>query len=199
MLCGTWTKTNDKGEVIGRTTTTTYAEATRYFIGKSALPDFNGGFSTTFSYKGIDLSIATAFQIGGYAYDYSYLDGMSSSFYVGHNKDMWKTFNPETGTGSLPIWNADNASNSFTQQSDLNLIKASYFSIRNITLGYTLPKNLTQKLGVEKLRIYATADNLGLWSKRQGFDPRVAMAGADDEYGGYSPMRVISGGINLTF
>ena len=51
----------------------------------------------------------------------------------------------------------------------------------------------------EKLRIYATADNLGLWSKRQGFDPRVAMAGSDDEYGGYSPMRVISGGINLTF
>ena len=78
---------------------------------------------------------------------------MSSSFYVGHNKDMWKTFNPETGQGSLPIWNADNASNSFTQQSDLNLIKASYFSIRNITLGYTLPKNLMQKLGVEKLRI----------------------------------------------
>ena len=192
-------ETNDKGEVIGRTTTTTYAEATRYFIGKSALPDFNGGFSTTFSYKGIDLSIATAFQIGGYAYDYSYLDGMSSSFYVGHNKDMWKTFNPETSTGSLPIWNADNASNSFTQQSDLNLIKASYFSIRNITLGYTLPKNLMQKFGIEKLRIYATADNLALWSKRQGFDPRVAMAGADDEYGGYSPMRVISGGINLTF
>ena len=192
-------ETNEKGEVTGRTTTTTYADATRYFIGKSALPDFNGGLSTTFSYKGIDLSIATAFQIGGYAYDYSYLSGMSSSFYVGHNKDMWKTFNPETGQGSLPIWNADNASNSFTQQSDLNLIKASYFSIRNITLGYTLPKNLTQKLGVEKLRIYATADNLGLWSKRQGFDPRVAMAGSDDEYGGYSPMRVISGGINLTF
>ena len=192
-------ETNEKGEVTGRTTTTTYADATRYFIGKSALPDFNGGLSTTFSYKGIDLSIATAFQIGGYAYDYSYLSGMSSSFYVGHNKDMWKTFNPETGQGSLPIWNADNASNSFTQQSDLNLVKASYFSIRNITLGYTLPKNLMQKLGVEKLRIYATADNLGLWSKRQGFDPRVAMAGSDNEYGGYSPMRVISGGINLTF
>ena len=192
-------ETNEKGEVTGRTTTTTYADATRYFIGKSALPDFNGGLSTTFSYKGIDLSIATAFQIGGYAYDYSYLSGMSSSFYVGHNKDMWKTFNPETGQGSLPIWNADNASNSFTQQSDLNLIKASYFSIRNITLGYTLPKNLMQKFGIEKLRIYATADNLALWSKRQGFDPRVAMAGSDDEYGGYSPMRVISGGINLTF
>ncbi|WP_255461416.1 hypothetical protein [Bacteroides sp. CACC 737] len=129
MPCGTWMRQTRKGEVTGRTTTTTYADATRYFIGKSALPDFNGGLSTTFSYKGIDLSIATAFQIGGYAYDYSYLSGMSSSFYVGHNKDMWKTFNPETGQGSLPIWNADNASNSFTQQSDLNLVKASYFSI----------------------------------------------------------------------
>ena len=56
-----------------------------------------------------------------------------------------------------------------------------------------------QKFGVEKLRIYATADNLALWSKRQGFDPRVAMSGSDKEYGGYSPMRVISGGINPTF
>ena len=112
---------------------------------------------------------------------------------------MWDTFNPETGKGKLPIWNADDSGNSFTQSSDLNLIKASYFSIRNITLGYTLPKNLMKKISVEKMRIYVTADNLALWSKRQGFDPRVSMAGADDEYGGYSPMRVISGGINLSF
>lgn len=136
---------NENNEVVGRTTTTTYADATKYFLGKSALPDFNGGLNTTFSYKGIDLSIATAFQIGGYAYDYSYLDGMSQSFYVGHNKDMWDTFNPETGKGKLPIWNANDSGNSFTQSSDLNLIKASYFSIRNITLGYTLPKNLMKK------------------------------------------------------
>lgn len=190
---------NNAGEVVGRTTTTTYADATRYFIGKSALPDFNGGLNTTFSYNGIDLSIATAFQIGGWAYDYAYLNGMSSSFYVGHNRDMWDTFNPETGQGRLPIWNANNASNSFTQQSDLNLIKASYFSIRNITLGYSFPKKWMDKLGIEGLRVFVTGDNLALWSKRQGFDPRVAMAGADNEYGGYSPLRVISGGINLTF
>ena len=190
---------NENNEVVGRTTTTTYADATKYFLGKSALPDFNGGLNTTFSYKGIDLSIATAFQIGGYAYDYSYLDGMSQSFYVGHNKDMWDTFNPETGKGKLPIWNANDSGNSFTQSSDLNLIKASYFSIRNITLGYTLPKNLMKKISVEKMRIYVTADNFALWSKRQGFDPRVSMAGASSSYGGYSPMRVISGGINLSF
>lgn len=49
------------------------------------------------------------------------------------------------------------------------------------------------------MRIYVTADNFALWSKRQGFDPRVSMAGASSSYGGYSPMRVISGGINLSF
>ena len=190
---------DDEGNVIGKTTTTTYSEATKYFLGKQALPDFNGGFNTTLNYKGFDLTIATAFQIGGWAYDYDYLDGMSSSFYVGHNKDMWKTFNPETGEGSLPIWNANNSSNSFTQASDLNLIKASYFSIRNITIGYTFPKNLIQSWGIGALRVFATADNLALWSKRQGFDPRVSMAGSSNTYGGYAPLRVITGGINLTF
>lgn len=189
----------ETGEITGHTATNTYADATRYFIGKSALPDFNGGLNTTFSYKGIDLSIATAFQIGGWAYDYAYLSGMSTSFYVGHNRDMWDTFNPETGEGRLPIWNADNASNSFTQQSDMNLVRASYFSIRNVTLGYTFPKKWMGKIGVERLRVFVTGDNLGLWSERQGFDPRVAMSGGNGDYGGYSPLRVISGGINLTF
>ena len=55
------------------------------------------------------------------------------------------------------------------------------------------------KIGVERLRVFVTGDNLALWSERQGFDPRVAMSGGNGDYGGYSPLRVISGGINLTF
>lgn len=190
---------DDEGNVTGRTTTTTYADATKYFLGKSALPDFNGGLNTSFSFKGIDVSIATAFQLGGWAYDSEYLSGMISSFYVGHNRNMWETFNPETGKGTYPIWNADNSSNSFTQTSDFHLVKASYFSIRNITVGYSFPKKWMDKINVERIRIFATADNLALWSARQGFDPRVSMSGSNGSYGGYSPMRVISGGINLTF
>lgn len=180
-------------------TTTTYTSATKYYIGKSALPDFVGGLNTTLNYKGIDLSIATAFQIGGWGYDGDYLSGMSATFYTGHNRDMWDSFNPETGKGKYPIWNANNSSNSYGQTSDAHLIEASYFSIRNITLGYTLPKTWMSKLGVQGLRIFVTADNLALWSKRQGYDPRVSMSGANNTFSGYSPMRVISGGVNLTF
>lgn len=191
---------DDNNQPTGKkTTTTTYSDAKKYYLGKSALPDFNGGLNTTVNYKGIDLSIATAFQIGGWAFDYNYLDGMSNSFYVGHNRDMWDTFNPETGKGKYPIWNADNSSNSYTQTSDAHLIKASYFSIRNITLGYSLPKSWMSRMGIGSIRVFLSADNLALWSKRQGFDPRISMYGDNTDYGGYSPMRVISGGVNLTF
>ena len=80
---------NPTGNII---TTEDYTKATKYFLGKEALPDFNGGLNMNFYWKGIDISIATAFQIGGWAYDYSFLDGMSMSYYVGHNKEMLKDF-----------------------------------------------------------------------------------------------------------
>ncbi len=197
----TWYKdvVDAKGNVTGQETTETYSEATKYYLGKSALPDFTGGLNMSFQYKGIDLSIATAFQIGGWAYDSQYLDGMSSSFYVGHNKDMWKTYDPVTGQGSIPVWNANNSSNSYTQRSDVHLVRASYLSLRNVTLGYSLPKRWMSKLGVENLRIFVTADNVALCSARRGFDPRTSLSGGNSSFGGYSPMRIVSGGINLTF
>ena len=188
------------GEKTGKKVkTSTYADATKDWLGKTALPDLTGGLNTTFQWKGIDLTIATAFQIGGWAYDSDYLSGMSNSFYVGHHKDLWKTFNPATGEGEYPVWNANNSSNSFTQTSDVHLIKASYFSIRNITLGYSFPKAWMNKLGIGGIRVFVTGDNVALFSKRQGFDPRVSMSGGNSGFGGYSPMRVVSGGINLTF
>ena len=190
---------DENGNVTGQTTTGKYTEATKYWLGKQALPDFNGGLNTSFSYKGFDVNIATAFQLGGWAYDSQYLSGMSASLYVGHNRDMWDTWNPETGKGKYPIWNANNSSNSYTQTSDAHLISASYFSIRNITLGYTLPSSLMKRWGIGSIRVFATGDNLALFSKRQGFDPRVSMSGGNSSYGGYSPMRTITGGINITF
>ena len=183
----------------GKVKTTEKADATKYWLGKQALPDFTGGFNTTFQWKGIDLTIATAFQLGGWAYDSEYLSGMSNSFYVGHSKDMWDTFNPVTGEGKYPVWNANNSSNSYTQSSDAHLIKASYLSLRNITLGYSFPKAWMNKLNIGGIRVFVTGDNVALFSKRQGFDPRVSMSGANSDFGGYSPMRVVSGGINLTF
>lgn len=191
---------DDEGNKTGAlTTTTTHAKATKYYLGKEALPKLSGGLNTQLTYKGLDLSVQTSWRIGGWAYDSEYLDGMSMSFYVGHNSDLWDTWNPETQTGKYPVWNANNNSNSYSQTSDAHLIDASYFSIKNLTVGYTLPKGLTARVGVQSLRIFCTADNLALFSRRQGFDPRVSFTGSTGDFGGYAPMRVISGGLTVTF
>ena len=178
---------------------TNYSYAEKEYIGKVATPDLTGGLSTTFKWNGIDVNIATAFQIGGWAYDSSYVGELSHSFYVGHHRDMWKTFNPETMEGEYPIWNANDAVNTYGKASDAHLINASYFSLRNVTIGYSFPKKWMQKLGIGGIRVYVTGDNLALWSKRQGFDPRVSVSGANSGFSGYAPLRVISGGVNLTF
>ena len=82
--------------------------------------------------------------------------------------------------------------------SDRWLTNASYLTLANITLGYTLPTSLTSKIGVQKLRIYAVGDNLYTWSKRKGLDPRQSITGGSSgTY--YSTIRSISGGISVTF
>ena len=82
--------------------------------------------------------------------------------------------------------------------SDRFLVSGSYLSLQDVTLGYTLPRALCSKIGINKVRVYATGSNLWLWSKRQGLDPRQSITGAtSNAY--YSPIRTISGGITVTF
>lgn len=187
---------NPTGE---REITEDYNQATRYLLDKTSTPDFQGGINTTFSWKGIDVSIATAFQIGGYVYDSQYVSTMSQSFYLSHNKDLWNTWNPETGEGKYPIWNANANTSSLTSTSTLYLTNASYFSIRNLTIGYTFPKNWMKRLGVGSIRIFGSADNLLLISKRKGFDPRLTMSGVQSSVGGYSAIKTITGGVQFNF
>ena len=196
---------DDKGNPTGELATTSdYNKLSeggalnKFDIGKSALPDFQGGLNIALRLYGFDLSIATAFQIGGYVYDGEFAGTMSSGFYGGHNRELWNTWNPETMSGEYGIWNNQSQSSSFTQSSDLFLTPASYFSIRNITLGYTFPTKWMQKLGIESARVFVVADNVALFSARKGLDPRTSMSG-QGSFGGYAQIRTISGGINLNF
>lgn len=67
----------------------------------------------------------------------------------------------------------------------------------NITIGYTLPNRLTRRIGIESVRVYGVADNVALWSRRKGLDPRQSFTTSESAiYGG---ARCISGGIKLTF
>ena len=70
--------------------------------------------------------------------------------------------------------------------------------MNNINVGYSLPRSIISKLRLQKVRVYFAADNVTYWSKRKGMDPRQSVAGGvNNTY--YSPVRTLSGGINVTF
>ena len=81
---------------------------------------------------------------------------------------------------------------------DRFLTNASYLTLSNITLGYTLPTQWMQTVGLQKVRVYMVADNIWTWSKRQGLDPRQSITGGSSN-SVYRPIRTISGGITVTF
>lgn len=189
---------DDKGNVIGRETTADYASADYYLCG-TALPDVYGGFNTAFSYKGFDLSADFTYQIGGQVYDGDYAGMMASptKSSKGYNfhADLLNAWTPEHHTNIPRLQYGDNYTSA---ASDRFLTNASYLSLQNINFGYTLPASVTRHANIEKIRVYLSADNIWVWSKRQGLDPRQSITGSvTNAY--YAPMRTISGGITLTF
>ena len=75
---------------------------------------------------------------------------------------------------------------------------ASYLNFQSFTVGYTLPKKWLSDLGIDKLRIYASGENLCFWSARKGLDPRYSF-NENTQVNVYSPVRTVTGGIQLTF
>lgn len=191
--------TDVNGNIVGREATTDYSSADYYLCG-TALPDVYGGFSTSFSYKNFDLSADFTYQIGGQVYDSDYASMMSSptasSKGTNFHADLLNAWTAENKNGSIPRLQFGD---SYTaSSSDRFLTNASYLGLQNINVGYTIPAEYVRKVGVEKLRIYLTADNIWYWSKRQGLDPRQSLTGSvTNSY--YAPIRTISGGITVTF
>ena len=192
-------KLDENGNVTGRETTKTYSQATDYLCGTS-LPDLYGGFTTSFEFFGFDLSAAFAYQIGGKSYDSGYAASMGSptGSLAGsaYHRDILNAWTPENKDSNIPRLQYGDLYTS--GRSDRFLTDASYLNISNITFGYTLPQKWTRKAGIDRVRIYLACDNVYYWSKRQGLDPRYDYNG-ETNYVNYSPMRTISGGINIQF
>ena len=190
---------NGQPIVIGQTPTDKVSEATYHLCG-SALAPVYGGFGTSLNYKWFDLSVNFDYQIGGQTYDSTYATLMGSPYSgsLGSNfhADILNAWTPENTGSNIP--RLAFGDDTFTRQSDRFLVNASYLSLQNIVFGFTLPENLTRKIQVNKVRFYFNADNVWLWSKRQGLDPRLsALGGGNASY--YSPIRTLSGGVNIQF
>ncbi len=184
---------------IQKNTTESWSKATQYAQG-DLLPKVYGGFGTSVNAYGVDFSIAFNYQLGGKLYDYTYAALMHSGYSrAGQNwhVDILNSWTPENTETDVPRVNT--ADQYTTSISDRFLVSSNYLSLQNITLGYTLPSKWTKKLHIEKLRVYAVADNVALCAARQGLDPRQAYGMSAETSSVYSPIRSISGGISVTF
>lgn len=167
----------------------------KFYLG-TAIPDFIGGITVNFNWKGLDFSIAGNYQIGGKVYDAMYNGLMHAGTSDGANwhKDILNAWTPENTNTNVPKLNG---SINQTQALDPYMISASYFNLRNITLGYTLPQKWAKAIKMSSVRIYVAADNVALLSKRKGLDPRQYIQGQSQA--NYSVLRTVSGGVTINF
>lgn len=166
------------GTANDRKTTTDHSKAHKVIVG-DANPTVAGGLSNFVSWKDFDLNFTFTYSFGGKAYDrakwihsnggtYHY-DGNIPSFYK--LDDTWKK---PGDNAKLPQFVKGNT----FYESSRWLFSTNHVRLKNITLGYKLPNNIIRKVGLNKLRAYASASNLfTIKSKNLYFDPEVPANG----------------------
>ena len=195
-------KDDDGNYTDERIRTSDYTEATKT-VNRVAtddlLPDMYGGFGLSATAYGFDASIQFAYQLGGQVLDqgYLYLMHASASSDAGGawHKDILNAWTPTNTNTDVPRLNAGDRYTAYT--STRFLTSASYLSINNVTVGYTLPKKLVSKIGLSKVRVYFVGDNLALFAKRKGLDPRQGFVSSIPYT--YTQLRTLSGGISVSF
>jgi len=159
-------------------------------------PSYIFAMNNTFTYKGIDLSVFVQGVSDNKIYNANRIwqEGMA----VAQNQTT-AVLNRWTGKGTsttMPraIFNDPNKN---TRVSDRFIEDGSYLRIKNVTIGYTLPKALSAKAKLSSARIYLSGQNLFTFTNYTGFDPEVGVNGVDLSV--YPVTRTISAGLNLNF
>ena len=164
-------------------------------IGKGT-PDWNFGLNFNADWQGFDFNMFLQGVAGADIFDATYRTDVTAGNYPTYMLNRW------TGEGTsnkYPILRAGDNTN--WQVSDLYIVDGSYLRLKNISLGYTLPRNLTRQISIERLRFFVMAENLVTWTKYWGFDPEISSGGKSlgIDKGVYPQARIWTVGLNLTF
>ncbi|NOU59546.1 SusC/RagA family TonB-linked outer membrane protein [Marinifilum caeruleilacunae] len=159
-------------------TTDDYNAAANMVVGDPN-PDFVGGITNSFSYKGFDLDIVMAFVYGNDVYNGGgqYQSNQASSWKDNQTRDQLNRWQKPGDITDVPqAWLGGNQY-SGTDPSSRYLSDASYLRIKNVTLGYNFPQSVLNTLKLSNLRVYVTAVNLHTFTDYKGWDPEVNFAG----------------------
>lgn len=174
--------------------------ADRTVIG-NAIPKWYGGITNTFAWKGIDFSFMFQFNYGNDIYNATRLYATQSKNgrrnMLAEVADRWTETNASNLVPSTKGYVTNDVYSRFVED-------GSFLRLKNVTLGYTLPKKWTQKAYIKRMRVYATGQNLFCISGYSGYDPEVSTAGNNPmtpglDWGAYPKSRVFTFGIDLQF
>ena len=184
---------NDAGEL-----TNNYSQARRIIAG-SPEPKLNGGINTRLAAYGVSLDVNVEYKWGN-------LVSIEENRYANSDGYSW----PNTGANTqLDYWTtpgqiarnpkpiANNSTSSSGYRSTRWLYDGSYLRLKNITLSYSLPKAVVNKIKMQNLRVYASAVNLYTFHKVDFWDPERGVDGCG--FGIYPQTKKIMGGIEVSF
>ena len=186
---------DEAGNITREYVTDDYSTATKckYYQG-SRIPKLYGSIGTDLSWKGLSLSILTTYSLGGKIYDGLYESGMDlwyiSSTWHKNQMRRWQKPGDITDVPRVEIGQSYAANDRF-------LVDASYFAIKNITLAYSLPKAWMHKIGIDAIKVFASADNVALFTHLNGMDPQYNFTGGTNY--DYSPNKTYTIGLEVNF
>ena len=171
--------TEDDFEFNGRAATWDLGRADEIILGK-ADPKLFGGISTSFSYKGISIDLGFIYKWGGNSYDWdSGREVVDDGYYwertssVDQYKNRWT---PENRNSKYPsIIGID--MEDVRQHSSRHMHDASFIRLKNLTIAYSLPKTLLEKVKIDNARVYFNGGNMWTWAAYKEFDPEVRANG----------------------
>jgi TonB-linked SusC/RagA family outer membrane protein len=175
-------------------------EADRIPIGR-ATPDLTFGIINNFRYKGFDFSFFLQGMWGNDLINANLLEIGSLNGEANVLRDYWENrWTPQNTNTIYPKVNPSERN----ILSDAQVESGSFLRIKNISLGYTLPKSWLAKARVSQLRLYVTANNIYNFTKYTGYDPELFAFGQSSllqgvDYGGYPMSRTLFAGIQITF
>lgn len=180
-------------------------------------PDFTGGLNQQFTYKQWDASIFMNFTLGGDIYNANKIE-FTNGYTANSNllaimQNRWRNVDANgvvvTDPAALTalnanaqIWSPIRGSGAFFPHS-WAIEDGSFLRLNNVTIGYTFPIKTMAKWGLDRLRLYVTANNLAVITNYSGYDPEVSVKKSpltpNLDYSAYPKSRTFIFGVNLTF
>jgi hypothetical protein len=168
--------------------------------GKTGAPKWYGNLDNTLRFKGIDLTVGL--QFGGGNYLLNQTNAGLMTFMLNNNieriKDRWTQ--PGQITDIPKMYHGDRTS--LPSNSTLWLEKADFLRVRDVELGYTVPNDLSRKIGVSLARLYVRGSNLGVLTGYTGTDPEISTNRNENRLVGFDNRsvpypRTITFGVNI--